>query len=277
MILRGENVKLRTNRRPGEPGRHLVCVHGAGGSGSHWLGVYKPLAKRYGVTLVDLPGHGASGGAPLDSVEAMAAWLRELVAALGIAPRDLVLAGHSMGGAVVQEYLLGGGEAAGLVLVSTGARLRVAPAVLDFLRAAGEGSGWIDAAVPLFYGDDASDEMRRLAREDLAAAPASLFAHDFALCDRWDALDRAAGLALPVLAICGDADRMTPLKYARYFADTLPRAALAVLPGVGHMPMIEAAAETAAAVAAFVDGLDTDSLSTGAPGAGRYPLKEARE
>ncbi len=57
----------------------------------------------------------------------------DFVQALGL--ERVVLAGHSMGGAIVLEFALHyPGRLAGIVLVGTGARLRVAPAILDGIR-----------------------------------------------------------------------------------------------------------------------------------------------
>ena len=46
--------------RPAEPS--LVLVHGAGGNLMHWPGALRRLPWRT-VYVVDLPGHGKSGGA----------------------------------------------------------------------------------------------------------------------------------------------------------------------------------------------------------------------
>jgi pimeloyl-ACP methyl ester carboxylesterase len=52
----------------------------------------------------------------------------------------------------------------------------------------------------------------------------------------------------PVLAIHGDRDRLVPVGYARAAARAHPRWDLRVLPGIGHVPQMEAPTRWLAAV-----------------------------
>jgi pimeloyl-ACP methyl ester carboxylesterase len=94
----------------------LVLVHGAGGTHLHW----PPQLRRLRDTDVyglDLPGHGHSRGQGQDSIAAY----RELILAWAeaLSLRRFVLVGHSMGGAIGQEFALHYADRlAGLVLVS---------------------------------------------------------------------------------------------------------------------------------------------------------------
>ena len=56
-------------------------------------------------------------------------------------------------------------------------------------------------------------------------------------------------IALPTLILCGDADRMTPVKYSKYLHDQIAGSQLIVVPGTGHMVMLEQPAAVAEAVA----------------------------
>src|SRR5690242_2411718 len=99
----GHAVYAYTGRRPIDRERPtVVFVHGA--ANDH--GVFA-LQSRYfawhgmNAVAVDLPGHGRSAGAALTSVEALAAWLRDVVDALGVQEASLV--GHSMGALAALE------------------------------------------------------------------------------------------------------------------------------------------------------------------------------
>ncbi|OHD71127.1 MAG: hypothetical protein A2W19_03995 [Spirochaetes bacterium RBG_16_49_21] len=99
----------------------LIFIHGAGNSGAAWH-----LQKRHfsGSRAITLPGH--PHGAPLESIDRYAAWLHDYIAENDFgAP---VLAGQSMGGGIALSYALNYPDGlSGLVLVATGARLRVNP------------------------------------------------------------------------------------------------------------------------------------------------------
>ncbi|HEY7689755.1 MAG TPA: alpha/beta fold hydrolase, partial [Dongiaceae bacterium] len=80
----------------------VVFIHGAGMDHTVWA-----LQTRYfahhgrSVLAVDLPGHGRSGGPPLRSIGALAAWITGALDAAAVAGAALV--GHSMGALVALE------------------------------------------------------------------------------------------------------------------------------------------------------------------------------
>ena len=84
------------------------------------------------VTAVDLPGHGKSQGKGHDTVKGFAAVLDAFIRAMNFS--RVILMGHSLGGAIAQTLAL---EAPTwlekIILVGTGARLRVDPSILEAL------------------------------------------------------------------------------------------------------------------------------------------------
>ena len=79
-------------------GAPLLLVHGTGGATHSWRDVFPMLASTYTVIAPDLPGHGFTERPADDGVltlTGMAAALRDLLHALGVAPR--VIVGHSAG------------------------------------------------------------------------------------------------------------------------------------------------------------------------------------
>jgi pimeloyl-ACP methyl ester carboxylesterase len=227
-------------------GPPLVCVHGAGGSHRHWGGLLAALAPHARVLAVDLPGHGRSTPAGAISIPAYAEALGAFVDALGL-ERPL-LAGHSMGAAVALELAVARpGRVGGLALVGAGARLRVAPTMLSGLAA--DPPAAIAQLVAWMFPEPVA-HLREPAAADYLAAPEILRA-DMAACDGWDIRGRLAGLGLPALVVCGDADVMTPPKLAGELQELLG-AELVTLSGVGHVPMVQAPDATAAAIAAWL-------------------------
>jgi pyruvate dehydrogenase E2 component (dihydrolipoamide acetyltransferase) len=84
----------------GEDGDVILLVHGYGGDRNSWLFLQEPLAARYRVYALDLPGHGASakdiGEGTLD---VLAGAVTGVLDALGAGRAHLV--GHSLGAAAV--------------------------------------------------------------------------------------------------------------------------------------------------------------------------------
>ena len=80
----------------------IVFLHGAGFDHSVWVMPARYFA-RHGFQAVapDLPGHGRSSGAPLETIESIADWLTQLIRVLCGGKATLV--GHSMGSLVALD------------------------------------------------------------------------------------------------------------------------------------------------------------------------------
>jgi pimeloyl-ACP methyl ester carboxylesterase len=64
-----------------------------------------------------------------------------------------------------------------------------------------------------------------------------------------------AEISAPTLIICGEEDQMTPIHFSEYLADQIPNSKLEVIPGAGHMVMLEKSQIVARLMANFLDGL----------------------
>lgn len=83
-------------------GQTVLLLHGLGGNLSHWLPAMNQLAKEYHVIALDFPGYGASDKVVPDTTKDAIQFYADVVANF-IADKqlkDVVLAGHSMGGQV---------------------------------------------------------------------------------------------------------------------------------------------------------------------------------
>lgn len=231
-------------------GPPLVCLHGAGGTHTHWGYVLAGLSESARVLAPDLPGHGRSRGPAPSTVAGYGAAALALLDALGL--ERAILAGHSMGAAAAIEAALAApGRIAGLALVGAAARLRVAPAILAGLAA--DPAAAIDQLVTMMYPGP-SAHLRAPAAAAYLRDP-DLLRADFAACDGWDARARVPALACPALVICGEGDVMTPPRLATELAGMLAGSRLALLPEVGHVPMLEAPEATVEAMRAWLNEL----------------------
>jgi pimeloyl-ACP methyl ester carboxylesterase len=237
------------SRRSGVP--PLLLIHGAGGNHLHWPPELRRLSDAH-IYALDLPGHGRSDGPAHHSIADYASAVIGFLDAAHIA--RAVLVGHSMGGAIGQWVALTHPErVAGLVLIGTGARLRVAPAILDGVL--NDFASTIEFVNDCLWGRDASAELIRQARRILAETAPEVMCGDYVACDTFDVMGRLGEIATPTLVIAGTADRLTPHKYGAYLADHIPGARLFTVEGGGHMMVLEQPDVVGEAVAEFVSNL----------------------
>src|SRR5215472_10266090 len=97
----------------------MLMVHGSGYTDDSFRAQSEALPEA---DALSLPGH--PEGQALKSVGELAAWLERYVRWKQVGPA--VIAGNSLGGAIGMEWALRyPADVAGLVLIGTGARLRV--------------------------------------------------------------------------------------------------------------------------------------------------------
>jgi pimeloyl-ACP methyl ester carboxylesterase len=223
-------------RRASDEGRaSLLFVHGAGGTHRHWG---QQLVGLEGVNryALDLPGHGRSSGPGRTSIEAYAEVVMQFMDAVGL--RQVTLVGHSMGGAIGQHLALHFPARVGrLVLVGSGARLRVLPSLLTGLLE--DFPATVETMLSWAYSSETPVDVVRLGQEEWLENDPQVVHDDFAACDRFDVMGRLGEISCPTLVVCGEDDRLTPTKYAHYLSENIPGAGLTIIPHAGHMVMLE--------------------------------------
>lgn len=89
---------MKLHRRTFGNGPDLLLLHGWGMNSTLWSPLVDCLADRFRLTLVDLPGHGASSIDP--ALTCLDSWAE---AVLAVAPKHAVWLGWSLGGLVMQH------------------------------------------------------------------------------------------------------------------------------------------------------------------------------
>jgi pimeloyl-ACP methyl ester carboxylesterase len=228
----------------------LLFVHGAGGTHRHWGQQLVGLrgADRY---ALDLPGHGRSHGPGRMSIEEYADVIIQFLDALSL--QRVTVVGHSMGGAIGQHLALHSpSRVEKLVLVGSGARLRVLPSLLKGLLE--DFPATVDMMLSWAYSGQTPVDVVRLGQEEWLENPPQVVHDDFAACDRFDVMGRVGEIGCPTLVICGEDDRLTPAKYAHYLRENIPQATLAIIPQAGHMVMVEQGEAVNRAIEDFLTG-----------------------
>lgn len=196
---------------------------------------------------MDLPGHPKGRGR--STISGYAEFVTQRIAVMRLAP--VVLVGHSMGGAIVIELALTRPQLlAGIVLVGSGARLRVTPVIMDELM-----RDYVHAAEVIAewaYSPKTDAKLRRASVEELLEVPPAVTYGDFQACDHFDRMNEIDQIALPTLIVCGQDDKLTPMKYSQYMKERVRNARLVTIPGAGHSVMLEKPEEVNAALQSFV-------------------------
>ena len=139
--------------------------------------------------------------------------------------RNVILCGHSLGGAVIQSYYFKyPNDVTALFLIGTGGRLRVLPSTLETVK----------NNFPKFI-EDMNDNLKT---EFLKTAPNVCY-DDFMICDGFDILDKTDLIDIPCLILVGKEDEMTPVKYSEFFHKKIKNSELVIIDNAGHLVMIE--------------------------------------
>jgi pyruvate dehydrogenase E2 component (dihydrolipoamide acetyltransferase) len=238
----------------GQDGDVILLVHGYGGDRNSWLFLQEPLAAKYRVYALDLPGHGTSAKDVGDgSLGVLADAVTSVLDALGAGRAHLV--GHSMGGAAALAVAARDpGRIASLTLI--------APSGFGTEINAGYLRGFADAqtrrelkpVVGQLFADEGLvtrqlvDDLLAYKRLDgvdeaLHALLGTLLDGDTQRGDSAAAL-AAVGGAIPVTVIWGRGDRIIPAAQA----EAVTGAVRHLIDGAGHMPQMERPAEVQAAI-----------------------------
>jgi len=129
----------------------------------------------------------------------------------------------------------GGDACAGLVLVGSAARLRVAPPVLATAAAAASPGGGPALPMDFAFAPGTAPEVLARYQATCQEVPAGSVLADWQACDAFDRRAALAAVTCPVLVLHGSDDLLTPPKHQGSLAGTLPQARRVEVEGAGHM------------------------------------------
>lgn len=242
----------------------IVLLHGIFAEKDHWVDFTRAWGTDRRVLIPDLPGFGESTRRD-DARYDYASQVERLHAFLDDRGVTRVhLAGSSMGGTIAALYAIEHPErvpSVAFIGAPHGIRT-LAPSDADRMIERGE--------IPLIARDGGGFEAmlgRLFARRPFLPAPIYVDARERAirdadsnvrlwreqLADRHLLHERVTALRAPLLALWGERDRIFDASGARALRELQPDATIEVLPGLGHLPMMEDPAGTAAAYRAFVE------------------------
>lgn len=245
-------------------GRDLVLLHGWAMNAAVWSGIRQRLAQGYRVTVIELPGHGASGYA--GSMARMDQWV---AACLQAAPARASWVGWSLGGQLAAR--------AAMLAPQRVERLLTLASSPRFVR----GDGWRKAmpeptlrqfadtlrADPhqtlsrflslQVQGDDQARQTLRRLRKELERRPepdALALQHGLELLLQVDLRTELQAMEPPSLWLLGERDSLVPAAVAPELAALLGgRGEVRVLAGCAHAPFLSHPAESLSVLESFLE------------------------
>lgn len=234
----------------GSAGSPVLLLHGWGAFKELWWSTMLALAPHFRVFAPDLPGHGGSPLGAHHDMPSLAQTIADFCTAQGL--EDIILVGHSMGGAVAAELALQHPALIKrLVLVDAAVDAYRLPAYIriyladtlgwpalrlslllgDIVRPVGDripqlhGGGWIRPWIrrSIYLARTEPEGLLRLLRVLLAAQVGP----------------RLAQIAVPTLVVSGQFDSLVPAPHSRRTAQHIPGAHYINIRGTLHNPMDE--------------------------------------
>jgi 3-oxoadipate enol-lactonase len=245
----------------GDPAKTpLIFLHGIGGAARAWRGQVDAFSDRYRAIAWDMPGYGASSPLPAVSIATLAGALQDFLVQLGaIKP---VLVGHSIGGMIVQQWLVKHPDtAAAIVLAQTSPAFGKADGdwQKSFIDARlgpldrGETMGSLaPTLVRELVGDDPDTAGMALARDCMAHVPEASYRASMLALLGFDQRQALKGIKVPTLVLSGSKDKNAPAPMMAKMASFIPAASYVELENVGHLVNLERPAVFNAALDQFL-------------------------
>ena len=213
----------------------VLMIHGAGGTHLDWPAELRRMPEANAI-IPDLPGHGRSKGPGRSTVDTYAADMVALLDLLKL-PQVIVL-GFSMGGAVAQmmaqTYKT---RVAGLILIATGAKLAIEPALINRLK--DDYDSTLPTLINRQWAEPISEQIKRLSLRRLSEIDPAVVRGDYQAVNSFDVRDQLRLIQVPTLIISGTVDSMTPSGYSQYLHDHIPGSQFVQIEGGGHLVALE--------------------------------------
>lgn len=247
----GRRTAYRTRGADGEE-VPIVFVHGAGASHAVWRAQFR-LARLRPVAAVDLSGHGESEDVDAEpGWETTEAYTSDVVAVVEEVDAGFVV-GHSLGGAIaIHLAATRARRVDAIAVIGIGRRMPVHEEMLRLCESDFDALiSFLHKRDRLFHDPD--EGTLDASRAAMIGCGQAVALRDFLTADRLDLRADLGRVDVPVLALCGEHDRITPVHVHENLVELLPSARLEVIEEAAHMPMLERPAAVNDALSTFFE------------------------
>lgn len=264
MPLMGMNVHYRDQGNPTDS-VPLVLIHGTSSSLHTFEGVVKNIKKNRRVITLDMPAFGLTGPNPTNeySFKYYSQFLDSFLTKLQIRVCDI--GGNSLGGGIAWQFATYyPASVRKLILIdatgypamnakgSIGFKIASTPVINNIMLFITP-KALVSASLKGIYQDSSIIDQAQIDRfHDMAIAQGNRKAL-LAIFKKGleQEPEKIKTIQKPTLIIWGEKDGLIPVQNAYLFNKDIKGSQLAILPNIGHVPMEEAAAKTAALINAF--------------------------
>ena len=225
----------------------MILLHGYLETMYVWNEVAEELRKDFRVILIDLPGHGLSCSAPVNTMEFIATSVKGVMDVCGV--QKAWIGGHSMGGyAALACCKIFPENFEGLLLIHSHPYQDPPEKAADRAREiegilSGRLISIAEAAVPKMYY---SANLRRCDHKVIETIelcdthdPEGIASCIKGMMQRDDSIAFMKEPPMPVLAIMGDNDNFIPMEMIGRMKDEFPKVRFEIIPDSGHNSFVE--------------------------------------
>ena len=243
----------------------LIFLHGVGGAARAWRRQLATFGGRFRAIAWDMPSYGGSAPVASVSIAGLAEALQQFIEQLG-ATRP-ILVGHSIGGMIVQKWLVQFPKLARAVVLA-----QTSPA---FGKADGDWQKSFIAArlgpldrgetmkslapslVKELVGDDPDPNGMEFARECMGSVPEASYRAMMLALIGFDQRSTLGDISVPTLLLSGSKDNNAPAPMMAKTATYIPSSQYVERSGVGHLANLERPDAFDEALGGFLNSLAT--------------------
>lgn len=225
----------------------IVLLHGYLETMYVWSEFTQILSKEYRVIVVDLPGHGLSSSAPVNSMDFIATSIKDVLDICGV--DKATVAGHSLGGYVALTCCrLFPDKFEKLILVNSHPYPDLPEKAEDRVREisliqSGKLSAIASVSIPKMYNSDSLRIFDEKIRETIELCethdPEGIIACIKGMQQRIDSSDFMKHTEIPILVIMGDRDLFINLEMIDKIKNEFPKSKVETIQDCGHNSFIE--------------------------------------